>query len=124
MSVNRRDLSIFMLDKMFPREGRDVPEIRFKGFSEPWERKRLGEIGKARSGVGFPESAQGGTNGIPFFKVSDMNLDSNDNEMVIANNYVTEEQINTYAWKAINDVPASKGLDSPAPARVEKLARV
>lgn len=27
-----------MLEKMFPKEGCDVPEIRFKGFDEPWER--------------------------------------------------------------------------------------
>ena len=33
-----------MLQKMFPKEGADVPEIRFKGFTEKWERRTLGEI--------------------------------------------------------------------------------
>lgn len=33
-----------MLEKMFPREGSDVPEIRFEGFSGAWERKQLGDI--------------------------------------------------------------------------------
>jgi type I restriction enzyme S subunit len=33
-----------MLEKMFPKEGADVPEIRFKGFTEKWERRTLGEI--------------------------------------------------------------------------------
>ncbi len=33
-----------MLDKMFPRNGADTPEIRFKGFSGKWEEKRLNEI--------------------------------------------------------------------------------
>ncbi len=33
-----------MLEKMFPQKGAKVPEIRFKGFSEPWEEKKLGEI--------------------------------------------------------------------------------
>lgn len=33
-----------MLEKMFPQKGEKVPEIRFKGFSEPWEEKKLGEI--------------------------------------------------------------------------------
>lgn len=28
-----------MLEKMFPTDGTDVPEIRFKGFSEPWRNK-------------------------------------------------------------------------------------
>lgn len=33
-----------MLEKMFPKENADVPEIRFKGFTEKWEKKKLGEI--------------------------------------------------------------------------------
>lgn len=33
-----------MLEKMFPQKGAKVPEIRFKGFSEPWEEKKLGEV--------------------------------------------------------------------------------
>lgn len=33
-----------MLDKMFPKNGANMPEIRFKGFSGAWERRRLGEI--------------------------------------------------------------------------------
>ncbi len=36
-----------MLEKMFPREGADVPEIRFAGFTGAWERKRLGEISES-----------------------------------------------------------------------------
>lgn len=33
-----------MLEKMFPKNGRDVPEIRFKGFTEAWEQRKLGEV--------------------------------------------------------------------------------
>ncbi|HBC31737.1 MAG TPA: restriction endonuclease subunit S, partial [Clostridiales bacterium] len=33
-----------MLDKMFPKEGADVPEIRFKGFKDKWEKRKLKEI--------------------------------------------------------------------------------
>ena len=33
-----------LLEKMFPKEGEDVPEIRFEGFTDPWEQRRLGEI--------------------------------------------------------------------------------
>ena len=35
-----------MLDKMFPPNGASVPEIRFKGFTDPWEQRKLGEIAK------------------------------------------------------------------------------
>ena len=33
-----------MLDKMFPQNGASVPEIRFKGFTDPWEQRKLGEV--------------------------------------------------------------------------------
>ena len=33
-----------MLEKMFPQNGSNVPEIRFKGFTEAWEQRKLGEI--------------------------------------------------------------------------------
>ena len=32
-----------MLEKMFPREGAKVPEIRFEGFTDDWEQRKLGE---------------------------------------------------------------------------------
>ena len=33
-----------MLEKMFPKDGVDVPEIRFKGFTEAWEQRKLGNL--------------------------------------------------------------------------------
>ena len=33
-----------MLDKMFPQNGASVPEIRFKGFTDPWEQRKLKEL--------------------------------------------------------------------------------
>ena len=33
-----------MLEKMFPKQGKTIPEIRFKGFSEDWQEKELKEI--------------------------------------------------------------------------------
>ena len=32
-----------MLDKVFPQNGASVPEIRFKGFTDPWEQRKLEE---------------------------------------------------------------------------------
>ena len=32
------------LEKMFPKNGSNVPEIRFKGFTDPWEQRKLGEV--------------------------------------------------------------------------------
>ena len=83
-----------------------TPAVRFIGFAEDWEQRKLGDIGKARSGVGFPNAEQGGVTGIPFFKVSDMNLGGNGNEMTVANNYVTAEQIAVHRWSPITELPA------------------
>mgnify|MGYP000127642395 FL=1 len=33
-----------MLDKMFPKEGSLYPEIRFAGFTDPWEQRKLGDV--------------------------------------------------------------------------------
>ena len=33
-----------MLEKMFPKNGANVPEIRFKGFTDAWEQRKLGDI--------------------------------------------------------------------------------
>ena len=33
-----------MLEKMFPRDGKNVPEIRFSGFTEAWEQRKLGDV--------------------------------------------------------------------------------
>ena len=75
-------------------------------YTSSWEQRKLGDIGKARSGVGFPDADQGGLTGVPFFKVSDMNSDGNENEMTVANNYVTAEQIADHRWSPITELPA------------------
>lgn len=33
-----------MLEKMFPREGEDVPKIRFKGFADAWEQRKFSTV--------------------------------------------------------------------------------
>jgi len=101
-----KELKKFMLQKIFPKKGEKNPEIRFPGFTDDWEQRKLGEVGIAKSGVGFPDTEQGGVEGIPFFKVSDMNIKGNENELVAANNYVTVEQVSRKKWNVINDVPA------------------
>lgn len=34
----------FFLSKMFPKKGQAVPEIRFKGFTDAWEQRKLGDV--------------------------------------------------------------------------------
>ena len=39
-----KELKKYMLQKMFPKNGMTKPEIRFKGFTDDWEQRKLGEI--------------------------------------------------------------------------------
>ncbi|WP_223311773.1 restriction endonuclease subunit S [Streptococcus sanguinis] len=82
------------------------PRIRFKRFNNKWDNYKLGQLGSFKSGIGFPDSQQGGAEGIPFFKISDMNNIGNETEMRNANNYVTQEQIVKNSWNVIKDTPA------------------
>ena len=40
-----------MLEKMFPQNGSSYPEIRFKGFTDPWEQRKLKEVVNVYDGV-------------------------------------------------------------------------
>ena len=42
-------LKKYMLQKMFPQNGQKVPEIRFKGFTDDWEQRKLGDVFKEYS---------------------------------------------------------------------------
>ena len=44
-----------MLEKMFPKDGADVPEVRFKGFTGAWERKCASKLFTSYVDKGHPE---------------------------------------------------------------------
>ena len=46
-------LKLSMLTKMFPKEGKTVPEIRFKGFTEEWEQRKLSDVSAVSTGCPF-----------------------------------------------------------------------
>ena len=39
-----------MLEKMFPKNGSNIPEIRFKGFTDPWEQRKFGDLADYKKG--------------------------------------------------------------------------
>ena len=63
-----------MLDKMFPKDGEVVPEIRFKGFTDAWEQRKLGGLAEKIYGGGTPTtSSEAYWNGdIPWIQSSDI----------------------------------------------------
>lgn len=48
-----------MLEKMFPKDGQDKPEIRFAGFTDAWERRKLGDIIEINSGYDYKHLSPG-----------------------------------------------------------------
>ena len=74
-----------MLEKMFPKNGSNIPEIRFKGFTDPWERRKLGEYVSITSGEA-PSKFEEGTE--LYVKVDDLNY--NDKYVVDTQNKVAE----------------------------------
>ena len=48
-----------MLDKMFPKGGSLYPEIRFAGFTDPWEQRKLGEVANVCSGRDYKHLVEG-----------------------------------------------------------------
>ena len=46
-----KKLKKYMLQKMFPKEGQTVPEVRFEGFTDAWEKRKLGEVGTTFTGL-------------------------------------------------------------------------
>lgn len=68
-----------MLEKMFPRDGAEVPEIRFKGFTDKWTRRKFGETVIIQRG-GSPRPIEDyittGENGINWIKIGDVAVQS------------------------------------------------
>ena len=48
-----------LLQEMFPEEGQDKPKRRFKGFTDAWEQRKLGDIATFSKGNGYSKSDLG-----------------------------------------------------------------
>ena len=58
------------LSKMFPKKGCNIPEIRFPGFTDPWEQRKLGDLGSLKNGMNFSKEAMGV--GFPFVNLQNI----------------------------------------------------
>ena len=64
-----------LLQKMFPKKGETVPELRFPGFTGDWEQRKLGDIGETYTGLSGKTKADFGHGQARF--VTYMNVFSN-----------------------------------------------
>ncbi|CAH0346753.1 restriction endonuclease subunit S [Bacillus sp. CECT 9360] len=63
-----RDTKKSLLQKMFPKDGANVPEIRFAGFNDAWEKRKIGEIFKVTRGqvLAATETSENKTDEMPY----------------------------------------------------------
>ena len=85
-----RKLKKYMLQKMFPQNGKKFPEIRFKGFTEDWEQRKLGEIADLTSSKRV-HAQDYVDSGIPFYRGKEIS-ELREHKPVSEVLYITEEK--------------------------------
>ncbi|MFR4286679.1 MAG: restriction endonuclease subunit S [Enterococcus italicus] len=93
------------LQKMFPKNGEKIPEIRFAGFNDAWEERKLGDHAKYRRGS-FPQPYGNkewydGEGAMPFVQVVDVT-----NKLTLVEN--TKQKISKLAQSKSVFVPKGK----------------
>ena len=91
-----------LLQKMFPKNGESVPDVRFPGFTDPWEQRKLGEVADVRDGT--HDSPRYINEGYPLLtskNVGNGYINYDDVKYVSENDYV---QINKRSKVDINDI--------------------
>ena len=66
-----KKLKKYMLQKMFPQNRKRVPEIRFAGFTDDWEQRKLGDVTELKS-ASRVHKGEWTDSGVPFFRSSDV----------------------------------------------------
>ena len=64
-----KELKKGLLQKMFPKNGEKIPELRFSGFTEDWEQRKLGEIGSVSMCRRIFKEQTSESGEIPFYKI-------------------------------------------------------
>ena len=78
-----KKLKKFMLQKMFPKKGEKVPDIRFDGFTDDWEQRKLGEVCEIKDSARIPNSEWSET-GVPYIRASDVTNENTDGVLFIS----------------------------------------
>ncbi|GFO52199.1 putative type I site-specific deoxyribonuclease [Lactococcus garvieae] len=88
------------LQKMFPKPGMAVPELRFKGFDEEWEVKKLGDIGSVAMNKRIFKEQTTECGDVPFFKIGTFGREP---DAYISRNLFEEYKLK-YPYPEIGDV--------------------
>ena len=83
-----------LLEKMFPKDGSNIPEIRFTGFTEAWEQRKLGELMEVTS-VRRVHQDDWTTQGVRFLRARDLVAYANNTEIELPL-YISKELYEKY----------------------------
>lgn len=105
-----------MLEKMFPKQGSTVPEIRFNGFTQAWEQRELGDIGQTYTGLSGKTKDDFGHGHAQF--VTYMNVFSNPisnpkmNEPIEVDSKQNEVEVGDVFFTTSSETPKEVGMTS------------
>ncbi len=88
---NTKQLKKYMLQKMFPKPGESVPEIRFDGFTDAWEQRKYSDIAITRRGLTYkPENiVDGGKRVLRSSNINEDTFEIHDDDV-----FVDEDAVN------------------------------
>ena len=89
------NLKAAMLEKMFPKDGADVPEVRFHGFADAWEQRKLGDMMDITS-VKRIHQSDWTSSGVRFMRARDI-VAAFKNEPVSDMIFISEEKYREYS---------------------------
>ena len=90
-----------MLQKMFPKEGEKVPEIRFSGFTGDWKQRKVSEIALQTYGGGTPRTSneEFWKGNIPWIQSSDLTVGCLFN--IKPRKYISQKAVSKSATKLV-----------------------
>ena len=80
-----------LLQKLFPKNGEQFPELRFPGFTDAWEQRKLGDLAKVEMDKRIYKEQTTAEGEIPFYKIGTFGGK--------ADSYISEELYNEYTQK-------------------------
>ena len=97
-----KELKKGLLQKLFPANGQDRPEIRFKGFADAWEKRKLGELAEFINGRAYKQDELLTSGKYPVLRVG--NFYTNDkwyySDLELPEKYYAEKGDLLYTWSA------------------------
>ena len=98
------------LDKMFPKQGSKVPELRFAGFTGDWEQRKVGTFASVLSASRVHKD-EWRTEGVPFYRSSDVvsAFKGNDNDRAFISTELYKELIKSSGKLEKNDILITGG---------------